>query len=150
MIEDTIELNTISVISECKKPKISYEGTEYHCSISHSNEYVACSIDKLNQNGIDVEELKPRSIELQNYIVGHNEMSYFDIGEQFITTRVWSIKEATFKADINQTLITNYIICNRDNDSFLVQNLQTKKSVTVKNYLIDNYTVSYTIPIQYE
>lgn len=146
MFEDNIKSTDVSVTSQNKKLKINYGDTDYNCSISHSKEYVACSIDKSNQNGIDVEELKPRSPELQKYIMNHTESSYFDIDEQFLTTRVWSIKEAAFKSDTNQILITNYAICDRNNDLFLVQNLQTRKIIWVKNQVIDNYTVSYTIP----
>ena len=141
-----VRLSDVNVVIQDKKPQINFKATIYHCSISHSKRYVACSISKLNEIGIDIEELKPRSEELQRYIVGQNESFYFDTDEQFLTTRVWSIKEAAFKSDSDQILITNYAICDTSNNAFSVKNLQTGKIIQVINQVIDNYTISYTIP----
>lgn len=141
-----VKLSDVNIITRDKKPQIHFKDTIYYCSISHSKKYVACSISKLRQNGIDIEELKPRSKELQEYIVSYNESSYFGIEEEFLTTRVWSIKEAAFKADSDQILITSYAIRDKSNNLFAVQNLRTGKMIQVKNQVIDNYTVSYTIP----
>jgi len=146
MFDYDLKLSDINIITRDKKPQIDFKDTVYYCSISHSKKYVACSISKLRQNGIDIEELKPRSKELREYIVDHNESFYFDIEEQFLTTRVWSIKEAAFKADSDQILTTNYAIRDKCNNLFAVQNLRTGKMIQVKNQVIDNYTVSYTIP----
>ncbi len=146
MFNDDVKLSDVNVDIRDKKPQINFRDTNYHCSISHSKRHVACSISKLNEIGIDIEELKPRSEELKRYIVGQNESLYFDTDEQFLTTRIWSIKEAAFKSDSDQILITNYAIRDKYNDVFSVQNLQTGKMIQVINQVIDNYTISYTIP----
>ena len=128
-LDDTVDLANVSISTRDKKPQINFKNRIYYCSISHSKKYVACSINESNEAGIDIEDLKCRSEELRKYIVGNKESFYFKIDEQFLETRVWSIKEAAYKSDTNQQLITNYAICHANNDLFSVQNLQTGKII---------------------
>lgn len=142
---DAVPLPNIDITTVNKKPQIRFNNTTYYCSISHSKKYVACSIDTEVENGIDIEEQKPRSPELQQYILGNGELSYFDTDEEFLTTRAWCIKEAAFKSDSDQGFITHYTIYGKHNDVFLVQNTKTGRKIRVRSQVIDNYTVSYTI-----
>lgn len=146
LFKHAIKSSDVSIAIRDKKPQISFNNTIYYCSISHSKNFVACSISVWNQIGVDIEELTPRSKELQNYIANAEELHYFGVNEEFLSTRVWSIKEAAYKSDCDQRLITNYTITGKNEGCFSVNNVRTGKTIRVKNQVIDNYTVSYTIP----
>lgn len=146
MVDDDTKMTDVSISYDNKKPQIIHRGETYRCSISHSRNYVACIINRSSHTGIDIEEFKPRTAELQDYILSKQESTYFQGEDKSLATRAWSIKEAVFKADTHQIPLNEYLIVGRSEGSFFVENSKTKWSTKVTNQTIDNYTVSYTIP----
>lgn len=142
----SVKMTDFSISYDNYKPIIYHLGQKYYCSISHTNTHVACIFDEFSRVGIDVEVLRPRVKEFQDYIVSDFEINFFEQQESFVATKVWSIKEAAFKSDSNEVPLEEYTILTRKNDLFLVINKQTKSEIYVKNQMIDNYTISYTIP----
>lgn len=146
MVKDEINMTNVSISYENNKPQIIYKSKTYPCSISHSKKYVACSIDESGHTGIDVEEIRARTTEFQDYILPKDEAVYFSEENGFMSTQAWSIKEASFKADTKQRPLNEYVILGRKGDSFVVENSKTKWQIKVISRVIDNYIVSYTIP----
>jgi 4'-phosphopantetheinyl transferase len=80
------------------KPKI---GQSFDFNISHSDEYIVCAFSKDHQVGIDIEKIKPISLEFLEDFFNDDEweniQSSMDSQETFY--KLWTQKEATVKAD---------------------------------------------------
>jgi 4'-phosphopantetheinyl transferase EntD len=124
------------------KPAVIHKGTIYYCSLTHSTNYVGCAVSTTSWPGIDVEEVKSRSNEFLNYIANPQELKsllafFLDV---HIGTIIWNIKEAAFKADPKQRMITDYTIISYQDGIANVLNKVTKCYFVVRHHMFEDTT----------
>lgn len=125
--------------------------SDYHVSISHSQERIAVSLNKHKDNGIDLQHITPKIERIRHKFLKLHESDQIKESDYENLTYYWSIKEALFKVY-------------GKNDIFLKENIEVinfnqelktavgvitannyRKQLNMKCDLIDDYTLAYTL-----
>ena len=87
------------LIADTKKPFVENEA--WHFSISHSGDYAAAMVSKVNRVGVDVEWGNVKIAEIQHKFLGEEELAVgsrqWAVGSGQWLTLCWSVKEAVYK-----------------------------------------------------
>ena len=125
---------TAGLLKKLLKEKYGFK----YVSISHSGEYAGC----LGENvpcGLDIEKIAPRDKKLIERVCTKEELEKIKISaspeSEFI--KIWTIKEASFKAGIGKSLPRFF----KENEEIE----EEKKSFTYETEIIDNYAVTACI-----
>lgn len=125
--------------------------SDYHISISHSQERIAISLNKHKDNGIDLQYITPKIERIRHKFLKLHESDQIKELDYETLTYYWSIKEALFKVY-------------GKNDIFLKENIEViefnqkpktaigvitasnyQKQLNMKCDLIGDYALAYTV-----
>lgn len=128
------------------KPYI--KGISNFISLSHSNNYFA-SIISASSVGIDIEKKSSKAQKIQSKFCSNSDIQFVKGGEDldFFFTRLWTIKEAVYKAYGKKSLIFKDQIILISNNECVVYPDKTE----CINYIIDTFTINdfiYSIALQ--
>lgn len=96
-------------------PQISDAGN--YLSLSHSRSHVGIAICKDHQVGLDLEEIRMKSVLLASKFCTFEESQLFDPNNPLDMTTLWSLKECLYKLSDRKKLIfkEDILISKRDN-----------------------------------
>lgn len=153
----TVRNNLISYFKESidikydseNKPHLSK--TDYHISLSHSEQRIAISLQKNSDNGIDIQHITPKIERIRHKFLNDREAENIPLNDIETLTYYWSIKEALFKVYGKNDIFLkeNIAVSNFDIDSRTAIG-----TITAKNYykklklnfdLIEDYTLAYIV-----
>lgn len=95
-------------------------------SLSHSSTYVAVAVCPEHLIGVDIEEIRAKSIKLSARFITEEEKQFFDPTDQTDMSTLWSLKECLYKlSDRNQLLFQRDILVYRKDDQLFGSILKT-------------------------
>jgi 4'-phosphopantetheinyl transferase len=108
-------------------------------SLSHSNDHFA-SIISTSSVGIDIEKISSKAQKIQSKFCSNSDIQFIKGGEDldFFFTRLWTIKEAVYKAYGKKSLIFKDQIILISNNECVVYPDKTESI----NYFVDTFTIN--------
>ncbi len=88
-------------------------------SLSHCNTHIALAVCSEHLIGVDIEEIREKSVKTSRRFITENEMRFFDQTDQTDMSTLWSLKECLYKlSDRNQLLFQKDILVFKQSDQF--------------------------------
>jgi phosphopantetheinyl transferase len=86
-------------LADTKKPFL--EGEPFHFSISHSGDFAAAMVSRINRTGVDIEKVSEKVAMISHKFLSGKDKEILDeqssINKVQLMTMMWSCKEAVFK-----------------------------------------------------
>lgn len=70
---------------------------DFQISISHSKQFVAIIVSKINSVAIDIQEITEKTKTVAHKFLSTKEINNFDINNSQVTSLLWSVKETAYK-----------------------------------------------------
>lgn len=130
--------------SENRKPMMD----GYKISFSHSGEFAAVAISS-SPIGIDIEKISPRFFHLYPRFMHKDEIAVANTKNPEDLALYWCAKEAMFKIyDYKFLDLRNDLRVISENEGKIIINNSESHSVKFAKYVIDNYMVVVSIPLE--
>ena len=111
-------------------------------SISHSFEYCGVIVSDVKV-GLDIEKLRPKILNISKKFISESDWNLIKLSSVENVTKVWTIKEAVFKAFGNKEIDFNKnIIITSINKKFNKASVSISNNQITENYNIEIYNFS--------
>lgn len=137
IIKELYDVDTILLKDGFGKPYI--KGETQHISLSHSNDYFASAKSEFSI-GIDIEKISNKAQKIQSKFCSPSDLRFVKNSENldFFLTRLWTIKEAVYKAYGKKSLNFKDQIVLKSNNECVVY---PEKTESIK-YFIETLTIN--------
>ncbi len=113
-------------------------------SISHSFDYCAVIVSNVKV-GIDIEKLRPKILNISKKFVSESDLALIKVNSVENITKVWSIKEAVFKAfghnkiDFKKNIIIKSVNKEFNKATVLIFNNENSENYSIEIYNFSQY-----------
>ena len=121
-------------------------------SLTHSGDYaLAIYLPNGRGIGLDFQIHKPIKAGIEKFFLTKNELSWLSkqpiINYQDHILRLWTLKEAVFKADLHQTKLKDYQVLNLGKKSGFIEKISESKSFKFKQFCLAAGSLSCVLAI---
>jgi phosphopantetheinyl transferase len=145
IITELYDFDTNILKDDFGKPYI--KGKTQHISLSHSNDYFASALSA-SLVGVDIEKISSKAQKIQSKFCSPSDFHFINKGEEldFFFTRLWTIKEAVYKAYGKKSLIfKDQIVLKANNECVVYPNKTENINYFIESFTINNYIFSIAL-----